>query len=570
MSHPIDFLKRYETATEVFGKPMQADELRLRVSGIGWKGSLHRLAQLAAMLEHATDEEVRQRTVDPILRLTGNGLAAHGRGYVAEHRDQMLIAHEEVILFLQHLVIMIGSEADDAPDDPELSLWILGANCHLEPWEEEGRRELSATEQLVAVQARSRLFNTHPDRMNLVVRSRFMLRQPPPTGPLASSIEWQALQQEAFGASMEAYYSDFLMPLFAASQLWGHRRADGTVDNPVIDADYWKSSRADRAWIKERLDALTGTRESLQAEIEQMLASNGLPRAPSALRRRPLVLVGNDMRVAASPAALRTQLHTGVWAAYLNATKRRHAKHAFQIWSNCFGYLLEIWCANNAHQAAGSRAFRTSWTMKTPSSPGAVDEIEDVILLEDKTAILFSVKSALLPEKDIYRSKSKTAIMDWLERFLFSMDGDFKGALVKLDAKIVGIRNGKHIDQGMPPDVKIVPVLVTYEGLGEDVLFYRWIREQCRTRSLMAQHSVAPMVFVDVEEFESLMAYAAEGRSLLGLMNKRKPNRPWYDRRMDQQLAQISPRIPRSAEVRAMFNALVSEAMSSIKRPASV
>jgi hypothetical protein len=205
--------------------------------------------------------------------------------------------------------------------------------------------------------------------------------------------------------------------------------------------------------------------------------------------------------------------------------------------------------------------------MKLPSRPGAPDEIEDVTFLEDGAAVLFSVKSALLPERDIYRAKSRTAILDWLERFLLSQDKNFKGALVKLDAKITKLRAGGYEALGVSSNVRVFPILVTYEGLGEDVLFYRWIRKLCRERNLMSQERVAPVTFVDVEEFEILMSYVAHGRSLVGLLNKRKHNKPWFDRRIDQQLAGISPRVPRLPQIESMFRALIDQTLSSIRRP---
>jgi hypothetical protein len=260
----MDFIKRYETASEVFGRPMEPEFLIKRVAGIGWEGSLYRLAELAAALEHLPAEEIRKRTVDPILSLTGDNLAMRGRAYVAQHRDSITIAHEEVIIFLQHLVILVGSDNDDAPEDPELSLWILGANQFLETWEQEDGRTLTVVEELVATQTRNRLFNTHPDRMQLIVRSRYMLQDPPLGGQLSDAKEWDNLQRVAFGSSLETFYSDFLMPLVAASQLWGRPRPNGTVDSPVIESGWWSTSRADAAWIQERLAMLTGTRDSLR------------------------------------------------------------------------------------------------------------------------------------------------------------------------------------------------------------------------------------------------------------------------------------------------------------------
>ena len=58
-----------------------------------------------------------------------------------------------------------------------------------------------------------------------------------------------------------------------------------------------------------------------------------------------------------------------------------------------------------------------------------------------------------------------------------------------------------------------------------------------------------------MDDFETLMEYAAQGRSVVGLLKKRKPGRPWCDRRLDQQIGEVTPPI-RETRVQERFEAL--------------
>ena len=73
-----------------------------------------------------------------------------------------------------------------------------------------------------------------------------------------------------------------------------------------------------------------------------------------------------------------------------------------------------------------------------------------------------------------------------------------------------------------------------------------------------------PVTLGDIEEFEALTEYAAEGRSLVGLLRKRKQNMPWFDRRLEQQLGSLSVPIGFSM-MKKRFESLFGEVVAAIR-----
>jgi hypothetical protein len=457
----LSFIGMFLSSKEVFGQEMPVHFLRDRIRTYGWKSSVTRLAQLAAYVQHPDRklEEVLRRTVDPILQITGDaraqGLIARARAFVTAHRQRMCIAHEEVISYLQHLVLVEGGETDDVPTDAELAFWMLGANCHLGEWAEKDSRDVTLDEMIIATKVRGHVFNRSHNWAALAVRTYELFRECPEDQSVEAREAWQRTQDETFGAPFARYYKVLLAPLLAAVHRAGDE--DGV---PSISLDYWKTTGADLEWVRDRLNHIGVRRDDAAIEIlaaENARDESGRLHAPALLRRKPL-LIEDEGWLVTSEAAMATLFHTGPWGAYLSKLKEAHGDRVgFMKWSSAFGVALERYCASLARKAAASPKFRRRWRFVLPSAPGAVDEIEDVVLVEDDHAVLFSIKSSLLPEGTIHRAKSQSAVIDWLDRFLFLDARDFKGALRKLSANIDELRRGDFETIGVPRSVKVFP-----------------------------------------------------------------------------------------------------------------
>ena len=79
-------------------------------------------------------------------------------------------------------------------------------------------------------------------------------------------------------------------------------------------------------------------------------------------------------------------------------------------------------------------------------------------------------------------------------------------------------------------------MVVTYDSLGETDVLYRWIEEECRQRGLLQGDEIGPVTLARIDEFEQLMAHAADGRSVVGLLRRREHGD--RHRRLDQILGE--------------------------------
>lgn len=547
----MSFVKAYFTSREVFGEAMPASFLKERIRSFGWKASVTSLARLAAFIQNpaTTAEQVRTKTVDPIHEIFGNIAATpmltRAKNFVRLNRSHIQIAHEEVLSYLQHLAVVEGGDVDEGPSDAELSFWMLGANCHLGEWSELDERELTREEKVIALLMRRHCFDKSGDWAAIAVRNYELFRACPADQSLGGVDAWIKLQEEAFGSSFELYYSFILAPLAARAI----RYIAGEDNDPVVSVDYWKSSGCDLNWVKRCLDGLAVTRDEARTQIlerKNSVNSDGLLHAPTLLRRKPLLTDGEGWLIT-SPAGIIALFHAGPWGAYLEKLKVAHGgSEGFMRWSSAFGAAFEQYCADWAKSAAASSSFRRCWKMIVPEKSGTAEEIEDVILIEDDQAVVFSVKSSLVPEDTLRIAKSQSAAIDWIDRFLFSGTKSFKGAIRKLSANIDEIRRGDFAIRGVSENLKIHPVLVTYDALGEDVDLYARIRKQCVEHALLCQKDVAPLTLVSVSDYERMMQYVRSGRSLVGMLKKRKKNRPWFGRRLEQQMSCLNPPVSRS------------------------
>jgi hypothetical protein len=182
----------YATAEQIFGRSMTADELISRVRTYSWKEAFIRVALLGGLVANSSDgafsEVVRQRTVDQIPKLTGasaSTLLAHGRAYVAANRNQIALAHDEALSFLQHLILLEGADDGDAPGDPEIAFWLAGANGHLDQWIESS----DGNDALMAEIIRILRFNNQPDALAELVRTRLLFGTRPPQENRAGALQ---------------------------------------------------------------------------------------------------------------------------------------------------------------------------------------------------------------------------------------------------------------------------------------------------------------------------------------------------------------------------------------------
>jgi hypothetical protein len=232
---------------------------------------------------------------------------------------------------------------------------------------------------------------------------------------------------------------------------------------------------------------------------------------------------------------MKAQLHAGVWFRHLQAAKNLAGNQGTgaQIWHSAFGYQVETWCAAVAECAANARWFKPKLIL--PSHPGARDEIEDVILVEGRTAVLFSVKSRLVVENVARGAKSRSGLIDWYEKYFFGTKTEKhrKGVAHLLNDRINLIRAGEFAPR-LPATTRIIPVLVSYDSLCEHTVWYQWFRDRCAEHGVFRQKDVSPPTIARVDEFEMLMAIAQTGESIVALL--RHLEKGWKNRRLGELL----------------------------------
>lgn len=531
-------IHRFADAQTVFGQSMSPDELVARIRTFQWQGAFLRLAHLAARVarDHAGPASlaVGRWAREALLTLTGpaGSLIAHARAWAASG-DDAAVVHEEAIDFVQHLVLLHGQEEGDVPGDAELVLWLLGASDSLGTWERADARKLSSNEEMIAEMARVHRFNNSGgDPLLLIVRIRELFGAPPFTGGLADPDIWSRIEHAAFGCSFAEHFETRVLPFFSESLSWGE-----TEERlPLIVPGQWvRNLSAERAEsISRWVFSHSKTREELVGVTRQRMRSDGLlPHAPTALLRHPIVRLLDDRVGIASPWRVHTHLTTGIWAAFMQATKDVLGAASAQEWSVAFGYRFEEWMRVIARHAATSGQFRGEVVL--PEHPGSDDEIEDVVVIEGDTAVLFSGKARLMEESVARHARSRDAVIDWYSKFFFApRDGKFRDGVVKqLSARVDTARAGQF-EPTLPRTHRIVPVLVTYDSLCEEFPLYEWLTEQCGQHGLLQQPDVAPLVLAHVDDFERLMGRAARGESIVAFMRERETS--WADRRLNVQL----------------------------------
>ena len=534
----------YETGSSVFGQKMPSEWLIERIGSFDWRGSLIRLSHLAAIVGNDDDGPRSQRacrlTTEGIGSLTASTepsrrLLKKAAAYLRDKKGGVVVAHEESISFLQHLVILHGSDViSDTPSDAELALWLLGAGDHLDAWLEPDARHLTSREELVAATVRAHRFNRSGDALSMIVRTSRIFESPPVYGTLAGD-QWDRLQYEAFGGTYGDYFDDFLMLLFVLSLAWGQEGHPREL--PLLPPEWWTTNLGKEGGLfVRRLRELTATRRELAQEIrKRMRPGELLPHAPTALLHRPMVDLGEHGILATSPWNLRALLVGGVWAKYRAAAKKlinRGDQGGF-AWTEAFGLLFEGWLGEVARMAETEPEF--AGQLLLPDHPGAKNEIEDVVVVENGGAVLFSAKGRMVKESVARHAKSRSELIDWYEDYFFAARSkEFRGgALRQLHDRIDMIRDGAF-EPDLPRNAKLYPTLVTFDTLCENPILNRWVAERCAAEGILHQEGVGPVTLAEVCEYESLMAHAASGGSIADLLSERADR--WRNRRLGVQL----------------------------------
>jgi len=502
-SNPLAFNSPYESGTTVFGEPVPADLLVERIKTFDWRESTIRLGHLASVLANdeagAESERGLRLTAQGINGLTAStprdrALLARGRAYFANAKRPLVVAHEEAIVFLEHLVLLYGADSGDAPSEAELAFWLLAASDHLEAWNEADARELNDTEMLAAEMVKSFRFNrSSVDGVRLMSRARGIFNTPPAEGSFATPEAWANLQKSAFGDDFTHYFESFAIPLIMLSHSWG-KHADLKHAIPVLVPAHLRNHFGTEGdYFVRHLADLTCTRDEARAEILKRMRPDGLlPHAPTALLRRPFVDLQNGGEiVAVSPWYVRAIGRTGIWAKYLAGAKAQLGdKRGGDEWSIAFGQMLEDWCRRYAKRAEA--AARRPFTVELPTHPGAADEIEDVVGVEDAGVTMFSVKGRLVREDVARHAISRSKLLDWYEQFFFKeKTAKYRvGVVAQLSARIDMVRAGKF-EPRVRRDARIFPVLVTYDNLCDNVMLSAWLNDRCKAHGLLQQTDVA-------------------------------------------------------------------------------
>jgi hypothetical protein len=508
----IQHAKAWTTLSQLVGAKLPLDEILQTVRKFNRQEGLFTLARLAADLANGpggiTGREARAWTVDLLAQLPENPNPMEMAVSAAVRRlgNDTAIAHAHVVFVLQQLILTHGSNEGRRPSDGQLAFLMLALNDYLPQWDEESP-ELSSTEASLGSMFLSTVFNTSDDPLRFLVRILGIFGGDAAGAPIASG-DWQAIQIEAFGCSLEQYVEEFLAPVFLLSRTWGNNEA------PVLAPAAWTkgtSAQLYERWFREAsLDLAT-----LESPAVSVTPSLALP--PTFFRTPFVTMDANALCV--SPWHVRDHASLGTWAKLNAAAKKRFGTESSQKFSSTFGYLFEHWCASVAREGAKRGPFKGKLII--PTATGAGDEIEDVIVLDRGRVALFSAKASLVAEGSLKCAKSLAQVVAWLRRFYLEERGDAKargyrgGALWLLDRKIQDIRSGKYEDRGIKKNSLVIPVVVSFDNIGEAGILYKWIEEEAaRLGILSARPNVRPLTVLAPDDYEALFALASRGKGV--------------------------------------------------------
>lgn len=515
----MQHVRSWMPLSHLVGARLSVENILAKIRLFDRRETLFTLTRIAGDLANADGgvggAEARKWTYDLLVQRVGSNDPwedAVSRAIAARDPAATAIVHAHAVFVLQVLVLRHGTDDGRRASDAELAFLMLALNDHLPEWAEEPRT-LSELELGVGSMLFSAIFNqTSDDPVRFVLRTVDIVGGTLQDGPVGGN-EWDLIQQEAFGCSFREYAEQFLIPIFSLSSEWGAEVA------PVLDPSAWGRGTPVGAlyerWFREA-SASIDTAARRQAEVPGNFS------LPGEFYRTPFLLVDRGL-LALSPWHVRDHASLGTWAKLNAASKAVLKTTSNQRFTSAFGYLFERWCAAVAREAASYKNFQGNLIL--PSSPGANDEIEDVVLVDRGRVLLFSAKSTLVREASLRCARNRSVIVDWLEWFFFDDPSSAKtagyrgGALRLLDNKVQRIRAGEYEHRGLARHSLIVPVVVAFDNVGESGALYKWIEQRCLQLGILsARKDVRPITILTPDDFEGVFALGSRGKSIASLL----------------------------------------------------
>jgi len=514
----FEHLHAYLCAHEIFGRPVSSAEILAYARDLDLVQTFEMLAAVAGTLANDGGLESQRARSATIGALRAPWVGADPRVprvalWCAAHPERV-VAHERVIYWLQALVLAECRSGGRTPTLGDVAWLMLTANDHLDAASSaDDGGGLDALDTLLASTARESRFNVGGDELAAMMRGYQITATPPESGPLASSTAWDALHRKAFfDMAFHDYFVRVLLPLALQSTMWGVG-----LESPMLGPDFWsRNTRADLRAGEALFEKLSISEEDAREGARKERGADGLPRTPSIFAHTPLLRLADGRFIAVSPWRVRAQLRLGLWDACRRAACALHNEH---VWTPAFGQSFELWARAVARRVAESARFKG--TLNLSLKLGGADELEDIVIIDNSRVALVSAKARLLPHAVAQETAGRASVVGWYRSVFLdpAMNGHRAGALRLLESRVQRIRAG--LVPNVDPASRIYPVVLTYEQLGDGPVLYTWVRKRCEEAEVLQQPDVAPVTFLSAQDYEWLMAAAAEGTSVFDVLDYR-------------------------------------------------
>lgn len=493
---------------------MSEGELARRLADLEWSSAFTRLAFYSAFLANNSNPFVKLRAFlhGELIRSTVAEHRRAGEALISLHASRP-IAHGAVINLLQANVILHGGDSGHIATDADLAYLLLAANAFAAEWTQ-ATEEAAVTnkERNLANTARGMLYARGADGVHTLLRAFDVFKTiPPRTSGWNDAQSWKAVQEQALGCSLEDYLETLAVPLVLQTTVWAREGLEGAATAPQIRPEVWlRGTQLPTSVGEAFLGSLAVDRAGAREELEAQRGSHDIVVAPTLFTRRPLVWINNTHVVAANPCFVEDQIRMGIWARFLQHARLKHG--AVEKWTSAFGDMFELRCRRFVERALQARA-RPGLRL-VPSELWGKDE--DIVLIEGNAIVVISVKASTIPEDRLKGARSIPAVVEWYERFYFGERSGHRraGAIRLLQKKIDEIRAQPD---AFPRRPTIYPVVLTYDRLSADNPgAYLWITARCNEEKLLPK--CQPIMLLDIDDFEMLMAVVVRGASLQSLL----------------------------------------------------